>query len=193
MAERMVKRSVAVAIGIACILLIAGMGGGVARASVAQGSNDGLQLTMTLEKTVYRLGEPIDIALTITNISNQTVTFGLGPDVNDFDFHVYNDTNSNIYWHSSIWIGSAIPMYIILIALKAGDNWSENFVWQQNMISSGTVSPGTYYIVGRVGPPYFLEENSTLETTPIQITILPILLFRNCRLLFQFEWQFFPF
>jgi hypothetical protein len=152
-----------------------------AQTLVAQGSASELELTMILEKTVYRLGEPISITLEITNISNQTVTFDLGPDVNDFDFHVYNDTDGNVYWYSSIWVGAAIPMYVIFITLTPGDTWSENFVWQQEMLPSGTVSPGTYYIVGRVGPPYFFGEGSNLETTPIQIAIGPILSFRDWR------------
>jgi hypothetical protein len=125
----------------------------------------GLKLTMALQKTNYSLGESISITLTITNVSNQTRNFGLGPDVNDFDFHVYNDTNSNIYWYSSRWVGSAIPLYIVFETLNAGESLNCALVWQQ------TVSPGTYYIVGRVGPPFFYGENSTMETTPVQITI----------------------
>ena len=152
--------------------------------SMAQGSALGIQLTMTLEKTVFRLGEPINVTLTMTNITNQTQTFVLGA-YNDFDFHVYNETNSNIYWHSSIWLGEvAIPDGLTGITLNPsepwGNSWTETFLWQQNMIS-GTfdnpsyvpVSPGTYYVVGRVGAPFSIDENSTWQTTPIQITILP--------------------
>jgi hypothetical protein len=142
----------------------------------AQGSADGLQLTMTLEKTDYSLGEPISIALSITNISNQTKEFGMGPSVNDFDFHVYNDTNSDIYWYSSRWVGAAIPQYVVLETLNAGESLNCTLVWQQTFShrlgSEATpVSPGTYYIVGRIGPPFFYGKNSTLETTPVQITI----------------------
>jgi hypothetical protein len=142
----------------------------------ARGSADGLQLTMTLEKTEYNLGEPINITLIITNISNQTKNFEMGPDVNDFDFHVYNDTNNNIYWYSSRWVGSAIPMYIVYETLNAGESLNCTLVWQQtfsHMLDSVVlhVSPGTYYVVGRIGPPYFYGKNSTMETTPIQIII----------------------
>jgi len=136
----------------------------------------GLQLSMTLQKTNFSLGEPIDILLTITNISNQTVSFGLGPDGNQFDFNVYNDTNSNIYWYTSIWLGGAIPMFIVVETLNPGESLNSSLVWQQtfshSLDSEGVpVSPGTYYIVGRIGPPFFISENSTLETAPIQITI----------------------
>jgi hypothetical protein len=145
---------------------------------MAQGRADGLQLTMTLEKTEYSLGEPVAVTLTITNISNQTRSFGLGPDVNDFDFHVYNDTDSNIYWYSSRWIGGGIPMFVVLETLNSSETLNSTLVWQQTFShglgSEGSpVSPGTYYIVGTIGPPFFYGKNSTLETTPIQIALVP--------------------
>jgi len=215
---------VAIALGMACIVLTVGLGGAIARGNLIDTWNQswnqlqvieyqlalnhlalvqlneirallsptqtsgnetsGLQLTMTLQKTVFRLGEPINVTLTITNITNQTQTFALGA-YNDFDFHVYNETNSDIYWHSSIWLGEvAIPDGLTGITLNStepwGNSWTESFLWQQNMISGTfdnpsyvTVSPGTYYVVGRVGAPYFIDENSIWQTPPIQIAILP--------------------
>ena len=53
---------------------------------VASGEKGNLELTMTLDKTTYSLGEPVNLTLTITNISTQTINFthtGL-----DFDFQV---------------------------------------------------------------------------------------------------------
>ncbi len=136
----------------------------------------GLQLSMTLQKTNYSLGEPVSILLTITNVSNQTVSFTLGPSGNQFDFHVYNATNSNIYWYTSIWLGGVFPLFLVLETLNPGESLSSSLVWQQTFshsLESGgiPVSPGTYYIVGRIGPPFFISENSTLETAPTQITI----------------------
>jgi hypothetical protein len=145
-------------------------------ATRAQGIADGLQLTMTLEKTEYGLGEPVSIALSIINVSNQTRNFELGPSGNDFDFHVYNDTNSDIYWYSSRWMGAMIPQYIALETLNPGESLNQTLVWDQTLShrldsKALPVSPGTYYIIGRVGPPYFYGKNSLLETTPVQITI----------------------
>ena len=142
---------------------------------MAQGSANGLELSMTLEKTVYRLGEPISIPLTISNISNQTITFGMSY-WNDYDFHVYNDTN-DIYWYSINEASGAIPNVIWLVTLNPGDSTSWTLVWQQTDFSSQPVSPGTYYIVGVVGAPFFYGETPSLETTPLQITILPTLPF----------------
>jgi hypothetical protein len=130
---------------------------------------------MTLEKTVYKLGEPISIPLTISNISNQTIIF-YESYWNDYDFHVYNDTN-DIYWDSASEIGGLIPQSIALIPLNPGDSIACTLVWQQTDFSSRPVSPGTYYIVGVVGAPFFYGEAPSLETTPLQITIVPTLPF----------------
>ena len=135
----------------------------------------GLKLTLTLEKTEYSLGEPINITLTITNVSNQTTTIGLSA-YNDFDFQVYNGTHSVIYQYSDRWIGVAVPQIVIDETLEAGESLSENLVWNQTYpIPTGgsegvPVSAGTYYIVGLIGS-VLSRTNSTIETTPIQITI----------------------
>jgi hypothetical protein len=142
-----------------------------------EGDNEqlGLQLTMALQKTKYSLGESISVTLTITNISNQTIRFGLGP-YNDFDFRVYNGTNSILYQWSDRWIGVAVYAHVLLETLNAGESLSENLAWQQTCYNSGLsegvpVSSGTYYIVGRIGGPIYYPANSTIETTPIQIAI----------------------
>jgi hypothetical protein len=59
----------------------------------------GLNLTITPEKTVYGLGEPINVTLTVTNISNQTINFAYAAWT--FDFLVYNDTASYINGQAS--------------------------------------------------------------------------------------------
>ena len=140
--------------------------------SVAQGVYDGFQLTMTLEKTVYELGNPINISLTLTNISNQTVTFWLDYSFSYFQFFVYNSTMNRIY--SSLW-GFLMPL-AVSYTLNAGQSMSDSYSWGQtwnNTIFSPEgipVLPGTYYIVGQVGP--MSGENSTIETTGIQVTIV---------------------
>lgn len=131
----------------------------------AKGVNDGLELTMTLEKTEYGLGEPINITLTITNISNQTINFTYVQPT--FDFRVYNDTNNALYQWSDF---QAFPQIAMLIPLNAGESLSENYVWGQTcnrtFVSEGVpVSTGTYYIVG-------IQPWSKLQTTPIQVTIV---------------------
>ena len=57
--------------------------------------------------------------------------------------------------------------------LNPGDSISWTLVWQQTDFAFEPVCPGIYYIVGVVGAPFFYGENPSLETTPMQITILP--------------------
>lgn len=129
------------------------------------GGNGPLQLSLTLDKTKFNLGEPINLTVTITNISNQTLNYthtGLY-----FDFQVYNDTNNLVYQWSNF---RGIAQFITIEPLPAGENMSQNFTWQQTCnfnasVQEDQVSAGTYNIVGLTGPAY------ELQTAPIQITI----------------------
>jgi len=126
---------------------------------------DGLELTMKLEKTEYGLGESINITLSITNISNQTINFTLTGMI--FDFHVYNDTNNIIYKWSVGPPVRAFPAFVAIIPLNARESLTDVLVWPETISSEGVpVSPGTYYIVGQNGP------TSLLQTTPIQVNIV---------------------
>jgi hypothetical protein len=91
------------------------------------GKQDRLEFTMMLEKTEYGLGEPINITLAITNISNQTINYTLEvhPSV---DFRVYNDTNGDLYQ----WSISQISLNIwILTPIDAGESLTYHLVWPQ--------------------------------------------------------------
>ncbi len=137
----------------------------------------GLQLTMTLQKTNYSLGEPVNMTFTITNISNQTILLSQYA-AYQFGFIVYNDTNNNIYQTSP-----NFPLYpnnpggldIIPFSLNAEESFTETLVWGQTCNNTAAsegvpVSPGTYYIVGQTG--YIFNMNGlTIETTPLQIVI----------------------
>jgi hypothetical protein len=138
----------------------------------------GLELTLTLEKTEYALGEPINVTLTITNISNQTISFLAAPAW--WDFLVFNDTDNCIYkWRSHS--GQAVPMLVRNVPLDPGMSLTNQvYVWPQTCnktlaqygIPNSSVSPGTYYIVGRYCyNPFGSDSNYNLETTPIQVTI----------------------
>jgi hypothetical protein len=145
---------------------------------IAYGVYGGFQLTLTLQKTEFSLGEPVNITLTVTNISNQTVQFY------DFsswwDFLVYNDTDNALYeWlldsgHALLFSGTTYSL-----DPNMGVTY-EAMVWPQTCNSTETetgwngvltpVLPGTYYIVGEYGN-FGGNPEYKLETTPIQITI----------------------
>ena len=127
--------------------------------------NGSFELTFSVEKTVYSVGEPVNITLAITNISSQTVDFthtGM-----DFDFIVTNGTDNVIYQWS---IGRAFPMFIVMEPLQPGENVTATYVWPQTCNSNpstdgASAQPGTYYIVGKSNSIY------GLQTSPLQITI----------------------
>ncbi len=124
------------------------------------------ELTISVEKDSYEVGEPINITLAITNISNKTVNFthtGM-----DFDFIVTDDNNNLVYQWST---GKAFPMFVMLEPLGPDENVTATYVWAQTCNSnpssvSTQVAPGTYYIVGKSDSIY------ELQTKPVQITII---------------------
>jgi hypothetical protein len=145
---------------------------------IAYGVNEqaGLELTLTLQKTEYSLGEPVNVTLTVTNISNQTVGFQEAPSW--WDFLVYNDTQNGLYeWLRDS--GQAFPMYVTTVSLPPGTGFTDEvLVWPQLCNSTlghygnadSPVLPGTYYIVGKYEDfGYSFDYN--FQTTPIQITI----------------------
>ena len=147
----------------------------LATANTVEGVNEqlGLQLTMTLEKTNYSLFEPINIHFTITNISNQTISLEHYVDPYDFEFWIFNDTNNIIYSlilpvHAGLNPGGPL---LLATVLNPAESLTGVLEWEQmfNNTVPDTVSPGTYYIVGQIGP-IFLN-GLTIETTPIQIVI----------------------
>lgn len=139
----------------------------------AEGVNEqfGLKLTMTLEKTDYSLGEPINITMTLTNIGNQTID--LLWEARTFDFRVYNVTDNGIYQWSSFRV---FPCHVVYMPIDPGTGLTNVLVWPQTCnrtvdsllygVEGVPVSPGTYFIVGQIGYAY------ELQTTPIQITIV---------------------
>jgi hypothetical protein len=134
--------------------------------SQATSANGTLELTLSVEKIIYSVGEPVNITLAITNISNQTVDFthtGM-----DFDFIVTNGTGNVIYQWS---IGRAFPLFVMIEPLQPGENVTATYVWPQTCNSNpstvgASVSPGTYYVVGKSNSIY------GLETDPVQIMIV---------------------
>jgi len=176
------RKGILIALGIICIILVACLLGVISTvanlqsrlANTVEGVNEqlGLQLTMTLEKTNYSLFEPISIYFTITNISNQTISLlQYGDAFNMYEFRVYNDTNNSIW--SQIYPVYAFnpggPM-ITKTLLNSKESLTGVLVWEQmcNDTAPVPVSPGTYYIVGQIGPIFM---NGTIETTPIKIVI----------------------
>jgi hypothetical protein len=123
---------------------------------------------MSLDRTVYVLGESVNVTLAIVNVSDHIVNFthtGM-----DFDFVVYNGSDNVVYRWST---GRVFPLYVMIAPLQPGQNVTATYVWPQtcNNASSAmgvSVSPGTYFIVGESNPSY------GLRTAPTQIIIVSV-------------------
>jgi hypothetical protein len=157
---------------------------------MAEGVNEqfGLKLTASLEKSVYRLGEPVNVSFAITNTGNQTIKYGISRLGNRFDFRVYNITQESIYqwsWDRAFaWMVDDITLDPGE-SLTAGQYHSQYYAWLQKFDShtgSVPVSSGTYYIVGQTGPIIMINGDwdiilatygkpLVIETAPIEITI----------------------
>jgi len=147
-----------------------------------------IRLTVRLDKNVFRLGERVNVTVTITNISNETIVLGY-PSVRQFtDFMVYNISSQMIFWYFRS-IGT-FPAFDHLI-LEPSESYGNTQQWPQvrevdvGYIGHQPVDPGTYYVAGRTGPGLyyvgsldgFVEapnspEMITVETPKIEIQII---------------------
>jgi len=135
--------------------------GQTAAESTVIGADGKFQLALTLEKTVFTLGEQVNITVKMTNISGQTVDYT--QTIEDFDFQVYDDSNNPVYKSAG-----QVAMAIVILHLSPGESRSQNFAWLQTCNNTATecnVPAGTYYVIGQ-------KVLSGLQTPPIQITIV---------------------
>jgi len=128
-----------------------------------------IKLTMRLDKTTYRLGEPVNITLIVMNISNETVLLGFSAPCKT-NFVVCNKSSQTIfdYFLSVGWADTGVD-----VVLDPGEALSQTLTWDQLEIdnlppfASRQVQLGTYYIKGQVGPLLFYvgspEEYNPLE------------------------------
>lgn len=141
----------------------------------------GLKLTMTLDKTVFQLGEPVNITFAITNISNETIRFIPRPG-RGTDFLVYNETHSDVYLKSRFFGLPGTSSITLSPEESVGGKrqWKQvynNHTWEEfeKGEHESPVSPGTYYIVGRSqicginGQEIFPW--ITIETEPVEMII----------------------
>ena len=137
-----------------------------------------IKLTATLDKSVYRLGENVNVTLRITNIDNKTIRLSFATPIK-VDFAVYDESLQLIYVDSftygTIFITSSV-------ALEPEESLVRTLQWGQQKIVGGNYSKlepvnlGTYFISGQTGPGYILvkpydQEIEKIETPKIQIAI----------------------
>jgi len=130
------------------------------------------KLTITLEKTAYKLGERVNVTWTLTNIGTENIT--LYHSVDDFpDFIVYDCTFNHVFQYVSYYFRSAdfYPFRPIAPGKKTGGIvfWKQIYDMQAKTGPWGQrVPPGVYYIIGSFDSPTY---RVTLRTPLLRIAI----------------------
>jgi hypothetical protein len=123
------------------------------------------ELAIGLEKTTFKVGEPIQLTWTVTNIGKENTTLYYSAD-DTFNYLIYNE---NLIPVNKYVVGRFCVVYPLL-TLSPGANLTTRGSWNQICSTSGQQAlPGTYYVTGFFrGGTY----NMTLETPLTKITIL---------------------
>jgi len=126
-----------------------------------------LELTLTLDKTEFELGEPVNITISLKNISNQTVTEKF-PTHQVLGYIVEDENGTHVF---SAYYDLGHLMVQTVITLNPGEEFSRTYVWTQVTYSeilraNVDVPRGTYKIYGATS-----ECNPRLITPPIDIII----------------------
>ena len=133
------------------------------------------RLTMSLEKTAYKLGELVYVTSTLTNIGEENVTLQTGG-LDRMDFFVYDENFIRVFQDSRRHFGTVLVLNRSFL-FPPGDSITGKGFWDQTRDGSGEVIPelwreealpGIYYIVG-----VFSSRTYNIEpkTPAIRITI----------------------
>jgi len=110
---------------------------------------DGITLTISLQKTEFRLGENIDVSLTLTNNRYENVTFGFSSSY-QYDFIIYDKNFEEVCaWSDNKVFAQALTS----ITLEPGKSRTWIWNWDQTVYDRHTgdyspINPGPYYLQG---------------------------------------------
>lgn len=130
------------------------------------------KLKITLEKTTYKLGEPVYVTWTLINIGEENVTL-FSSDM--FGFLIRDENFNHVYRRGSRGLAVVVPYP----PTPPGENRTSTDVWRQvyddqilklqnTYYVLKKVSPGTYYVSGYS---WISTYNVELETTPVRIMV----------------------
>ena len=136
-----------------------------------EATNYPLRLSMTINKTEFKLREPISMIFTLKNIGNKTLTlvFSCGRDRKGF--RVYNERGREVY--SSL-RHTLYPHEWVPTKMLPGEEVGGLTTWYQEVepyqnFHLGKAPPGTYHIIGEF---ISISLNLTIRTPPITIKIV---------------------
>ncbi|MDH5461244.1 MAG: hypothetical protein OEX09_03340 [Candidatus Bathyarchaeota archaeon] len=137
---------------------------------LAETTEGPVRFAIGLDKMTYKLGEPVNVTLTIKNISNRTV-FLAGSSTPVLEFVVYNQYGQKILLPSPI----SCPV-VVSYPIEPGETLHRAFTWkQQKRIASylsavyGQVDVGIYFILVRTTPWAAILYDEAGEIRRIQI------------------------
>ncbi|MGE0488428.1 MAG: BsuPI-related putative proteinase inhibitor [Vulcanimicrobiota bacterium] len=113
--------------------------------------SQGLYFTLEMDKSRYKLGEPIDVKLSVRNITSSPITLKFDQD-QEFDFLVQKEMNllfaqvpMNVWRFSNKQIPHEDPHSI---TIPPGKVRVFSGTWEQEDAKGKTVRPGQYVITG---------------------------------------------
>jgi hypothetical protein len=118
-----------------------------------QATTAGLTVSLTTNQSTYSVGQVATITETITNTSNQAVTFEFGPSIDG----VYVTHNNAVVWRSN---EGPTPMFIVLRTLQPGQSVTLQAQWKV----SGAA--GTYAVHSQMDPEATVAFGVTSPTNP---------------------------
>jgi hypothetical protein len=135
----------------------------------------GIEYYMQTDKTVYDLGENVEMLFTATNLRDETVSIYCTQS-NAFDLGV--EENNEIIWS---FVYFSYPMIIEVVFLP-GESKGISAVWDMKDNNGNLVGPGTYDAIGWMNNAPWNYENGgtytgTVVSVPVTITPEPSSLF----------------
>lgn len=134
------------------------------------------KLAITLEKTTFKFGEPVNVTWILTNIGDENVTLNHSIDV--LGFLIRDENFIHVYREGS----RVLMMVYPFPPIAPGESWTCTEVWRQVYDDQVIKLSSTYYVLKKVLPgTYYVSGYSwittydvDLETPVIRITILPV-------------------
>lgn len=114
---------------------------GAASQQKAQVTQDNINYTLTTDKAVYGIDDPVDLTFTITNTGTEDARFEF-PTTQYYDFVIKRGSDEIARWSlGQTFVPNPAPLY-----LAAGKSMSFNTRWLQKDQDSHLVGPGSYDI-----------------------------------------------
>jgi hypothetical protein len=105
-----------------------------------------LSVSVATDKTVYQVGQSIQMTYSETNTSNQPVTVDYGPSTDGFDVK----QNGALVWQSNAGIN---PLFVVARVLQPGQSVTIAATWSGKTSTPGSAAmTGTFTVVNQLDP-----------------------------------------